>query len=38
VVNGLPAGLVRDQMTAIGNAVVPQAALPWLQAIAKYYV
>lgn len=34
VVNGLPGGLVKDQLTAIGNSLVPQVALVWLKAIA----
>lgn len=37
VVNGLPAGLARNQLTAIGNSLVPQVAHVWLRAIAKQY-
>jgi hypothetical protein len=33
VVDGLPGGLVKDQLTAIGNSLVPQVALIWLRAI-----
>lgn len=35
VVNGLPAGLARNQLTAIGNSLVPQVAHVWLRAIAS---
>lgn len=35
VVNGLPGRLVRDQLTAIGNSLVPQVALVWMQTIAR---
>jgi DNA (cytosine-5)-methyltransferase 1 len=34
VVNGIPSGLARDQLTAVGNSLVPQVALVWLRAIA----
>lgn len=34
VVNGLPGGLARNQLTAIGNSLVPQVAHVWLKAIA----
>lgn len=37
VVNGLPGGLVKDQLTAIGNSLVPQVAHVWLRAIAQQY-
>lgn len=37
VVNGLPAGLARDQLTAVGNSLVPQVAHVWLRAIAAQY-
>jgi len=32
--HGLPAKLVRDQLTAIGNSLVPQLAYVWLKTIA----
>ena len=35
VVDGLPGRVVRDQLTAIGNSLVPQVALVWLKAIAS---
>lgn len=35
VVNGLPSGLARNQLTAIGNSLVPQVAHVWLKAIAE---
>lgn len=37
VVNGLSSGLVKDQLTAIGNSLVPQVAHIWLRAIANKY-
>lgn len=37
VVNGLSSRLVRDQLTAIGNSLVPQVALVWMQAIASQF-
>jgi len=37
VVNGLPSGLARDQLTAVGNSLVPQVAHVWLRAIAAQY-
>jgi hypothetical protein len=35
VVNGLPGQLARNQLTAVGNSLVPQVALVWLKAIAS---
>lgn len=35
VVDGLPGRLVKDQLTAIGNSLVPQVAHVWLRAIAQ---
>lgn len=35
VVNGLPGGMARNQLTAIGNSLVPQVAHVWLKAIAS---
>ena len=37
VVNGIPGGLVRKQLTAVGNSLVPQVALVWMRAIAAHY-
>lgn len=37
VVNGLPYGLAKNQLTAIGNSLVPQVALIWLRAIAAQH-
>ena len=37
VVNGLPAGVARNQLTAIGNSLVPHVAHVWLKAIASTY-
>ena len=37
VVNGLPSGVARNQLTAVGNSLVPQVALVWLQGIAAMY-
>lgn len=37
VVDGLPSGLARDQLTAVGNSLVPQVAHVWLRAIATQY-
>ena len=37
VVNGLPGRLVRDQLTSVGNSLVPQVAHVWLRAIAQHY-
>lgn len=37
VVNGLPGGLARDQLTAVGNSLVPQVALTWLEGIAAQF-
>jgi hypothetical protein len=34
VVDGLPGRVAKDQLTAIGNSLVPQVALVWLKAIA----
>lgn len=38
VVNGIPAKLARDQLTAIGNSLVPQVGYVWLKAIASQYL
>lgn len=35
VIDGLPPGVARDRLTAIGNSLVPQVALVWLRAIAQ---
>lgn len=35
VAAGIPAGLARDQLTAVGNSLVPQVAAVWLRAIAE---
>jgi hypothetical protein len=37
VVNGLPGGVARNQLTAVGNSLVPQVALVWLKGIAAMY-
>ena len=37
VVDGLPSGLARAQLTAVGNSLVPQVAHVWLRAIASHY-
>lgn len=37
VVNGLSGGVVKDQLTAIGNSLVPQVALVWLSVIADRF-
>jgi hypothetical protein len=37
VVDGLPSGLARNQLTAVGNSLVPQVAYIWLKAIANHY-
>lgn len=34
VVNGIPSQLARNQLTAVGNSLVPQVALVWMKAIA----
>lgn len=34
VADGIPGRLARDQLTAVGNALVPQVAAVWLRAIA----
>jgi DNA (cytosine-5)-methyltransferase 1 len=36
VVDGLPGGLVKNQLTAVGNSLVPQVALNWMTAIAAH--
>jgi len=35
VVDGIPSRVAKDQLTAIGNSLVPQVALVWLKAIAS---
>lgn len=37
VVDGLSARLVKDQLTAVGNSLVPQVAYVWLSAIARQF-
>jgi DNA (cytosine-5)-methyltransferase 1 len=37
VVDGIPGGVARDQLTAVGNSLVPQVALVWLRGIAALY-
>ena len=36
VVDGIPGGVARDQLTAIGNSLVPQVAFVWMRAIARF--
>lgn len=35
VVDGIPSGVARDQLTAVGNSLVPQLALVWMRAISE---
>lgn len=35
VVNGLPGRMVKDQLTAVGNSLVPQIAYIWLKSISE---
>jgi site-specific DNA-cytosine methylase len=35
VVDGLPGGMAKDQLTAIGNSLVPHVAYVWMRAIAS---
>ena len=37
VVDGIPGRVARDQLTAIGNSLVPQVAFVWMRAIAGFY-
>lgn len=37
VVDGLPGGVARNQLTAVGNSLVPQVAHVWLRGIADFY-
>jgi len=37
VVDGLPGSVAKDQLTAVGNSLVPQVALTWLQGIAAMF-
>jgi hypothetical protein len=34
VVDGISSRVARDQLTAVGNSLVPQVALVWMRAIA----
>lgn len=36
VVNGIPSRVARDQLTAIGNSLVPQVAYIWMNAIGEF--
>lgn len=36
VVDGLPGKLAKDQLTAVGNSLVPQVAYIWLKSISKF--
>lgn len=35
VVDGIPGRMARDQLTGVGNSLVPQVALVWMRAIAS---
>lgn len=37
VAHGIPSGLACDQLTAVGNSLVPQIALIWMQVIAAHF-
>lgn len=37
VVDGLPGGLARRQLEAVGNSLVPQVAFVWLKTISEYF-
>ena len=37
VVDGIPGGLAKDQLTSVGNSLVPHCALTWLRGIATQF-
>jgi DNA (cytosine-5)-methyltransferase 1 len=37
VVNGIPGWMAKNQLTAVGNSLVPQIAHVWLRAIAEFF-